>query len=267
MRPTNQAGPRLLGGHVPDARPLGVDEVRAAIAEGAQAIDLRSPSAHATSHIPGSLSIPAGSSFGPWLGWVVDSDRPVVLVLERPSDWDDAIRQSLRIGQEQVVGHLRGGFASWSESDAPLEAGGRLTVDQLAAQVERGGSAAPVVIDVRQLSEYESAHVPGSLHVAAGSLPDRLGELPRDRPIATVCGSGYRASVAASLLRAAGFRDVSWVADGVPAWRRRGHEIEQGTPRDAAVSTPAGSSVGGHGHPHEAPAQPPADEPAAVRRR
>ena len=152
-------------------------------------------------------------------------------------DWDDAIRQALRIGQEQVVGHLRGGFASWSESDAPIEAGGRLTVDQLAAQVDRGGSAAPLVIDVRQLSEYESAHVPGSLHLAAGSLPDRLDELPRDRPIATVCGSGYRASVAASLLRAAGFRDVSWVADGVPgvaaprprgrargAARRRGHD-------------------------------------------
>jgi hydroxyacylglutathione hydrolase len=271
MRPTNQAGPRLLGGHVPDARPLGVDEVRAAIADGAQAIDLRSPSAHATSHIPGSLSIPAGSSFGTWLGWVVDHDRPVVLVLERPSDWDDAIRQALRIGQEQVIGHLRGGFASWSESDAPLEAGGRLTVDQLAAQVDRGGSAAPLVIDVRQLSEYESAHVPGSLHLAAGSLPDRLGELPRDRPIATVCGSGYRASVAASLLRAAGFRDVSWVADGVPAWRRRGHEVVHGAPPDAAVTNPPGASVDadghGHGHAHEAPAQPPADEPAAARRR
>ena len=167
------------------------------------------------------------------------------------------------------MGHLRGGFASWSESDAPIEAGGRLTVDQLAAQVDRGGSAAPLVIDVRQLSEYESAHVPGSLHLAAGSLPDRLAELPRDRPIATVCGSGYRASVAASLLRAAGFRDVSWVADGVPAWRRRGHEVEHGAPPDAAVTTTAGASVAadGHGHPHATPAQPPADEPAAARRR
>ena len=72
MRPTNQAGPRLLGGRVPEPRPLDVDEVRAEIAAGALVVDLRSPSAHATSHIPGSLSIPAGSSFGTWLGWVVE---------------------------------------------------------------------------------------------------------------------------------------------------------------------------------------------------
>jgi hydroxyacylglutathione hydrolase len=232
MRPTNQAGPRLLGGHVPEARPLDRNEVRAELAAGALAIDLRSPSAHATSHIPGSLSLPSGSSFGTWLGWVVEHDRPLVLVLEHPRDWDDAIRQALRIGHERVVGHMRGGFRSWAETDAPSESGGRFTVDQLAALLYPGGSSAPLVIDVRQLAEYEAGHIPGSLHIGAGSLPDRLEELPRDRPIATVCGSGYRASVAASLLRAAGFPDVSWVADGVPTWRRRGHPTERG---DAGV--------------------------------
>ena len=254
MRPTNQSGPKLLGGRVPDPRALGVDEVRAALADGALAIDLRSPSAHVAAHIPGSLSMPAGSSFGTWLGWVVDGDRPIVLVLERPEDWDDAIRQALRIGHEPVLGHLRGGFRSWSESDAPLETGGRLTVDQLAARLDAGGPAAPLVIDVRQLSEYEQAHVPGALHLAAGSLPDRLDELPRDRPIATVCASGYRSSVAASLLRSAGFTDVSWVVDGVPAWRRHGHSIERGAPADVAEPAPdpgdAGAAARSHNHDH-----------------
>jgi hydroxyacylglutathione hydrolase len=265
MRPTNQAGPKLLGGRIPDAQPLDVAETRAALADGALAIDLRPPPAHAASHIPGSLSMPAGSSFGTWLGWVVDQDRPIVLVLERPEDWDDAIRQALRIGHERVIGHIRGGFSSWSESNAPIESGGRLTVDQLASRLERGGPDAPLVIDVRQLSEYEQAHVPGALHFAAGSLPDRLDELPRDRPIATVCASGYRSSVAASLLLAAGFQDVSSVADGVPAWRRRGHEVERGAPRDAAA-TPGAAANDGHDHTHEAPAQPLADEPATAQR-
>ena len=255
MRPTNQAGPRLLGGRVPDARPLDLPEVRAELAAGALAVDLRSPSAHATAHIPGSLSIPSGSSFGTWLGWVVEHDRPLVLVLDAPDDWDDAIRQALRIGHERVVGHLRGGFPSWSETDAPIESGGRLTVDELAVRLDRAGDDAPFVIDVRQLNEYEHAHIPGSLHLAGGSLPDRLDELPRDRPIATVCASGYRASVAASLLRAAGFADVSWVADGVPTWRRRGYRTESGTPGVTAEGVGAGagdargtdhSHAGGH---------------------
>jgi hydroxyacylglutathione hydrolase len=257
MRPTNQAGPRLLGGVLPEPRPLDVREVQAEIAAGAVVVDLRSPAAHATSHIPGSLSIPSGSSFGTWLGWVVDHDRPLVFVLERPDDWDDAIRQSLRIGHDEVISTLRGGFRSWSESNAPLEAGGRLTVDQLADRLDRGGpsgsEAAPLVIDVRQLGEFEGGHIPGSLHLAGGSLPDRLDELPRDRPIATVCASGYRASVAASLLRSAGFRDVSWVADGIPSWRRRGHPIETGAGDVTTDSAARGaSSPDGHGHDHPA---------------
>jgi hydroxyacylglutathione hydrolase len=267
MRPINQAGPRSLGGHVPDARPLDRDEVRAALAAGALAIDLRSPSAYATSHIPGSLSIPAGSSFGTWLGWVVEHDRPVVLVLERPEDWDGAIRQALRIGHEGVVGHLRGGFQSWAETDAPSESGGRLTVDQLADRLDRGGPSAPFIIDVRQLTEYEDGHIPGSLHLAAGALPDRLDQLPRDRPIATICGSGYRASVAASLLQAAGFADISWVADGVPTWRRRGHPTETGAPGVTAEGPASGHQSGAEGHAHDSgPTARPADEAAAARR-
>src|SRR5262249_5315028 len=171
MRPTNQSGPALIGARIPEARGLDVDEARVALAEGALAIDLRSPAAHVAGHLPGSLSMPAGSSFGTWLGWVVEHDRPVVLVLERPVDWDDAIRQALRIGHEQVLGHLRGGYRSWSESAAPIETGGRLTVDELASRLDGDGEVAPLVIDVRQLSEFETGHVPGALHLAAGSLP------------------------------------------------------------------------------------------------
>jgi rhodanese-related sulfurtransferase len=180
-------------------------------------------------------------------------------------DWDGAIRQALRIGHEGSIAPLRGGFRSWSETDAPIESGGRMTVDQLASKLDRGGPAAPFVIDVRQLSEYESGHVPGSHHIAGGSLPDRLDELPRDRPLAAICASGYRASVAASLLRAAGFTDVSWVADGVPTWRRRKHPTEKGAPADATDgASPAGSEEAHPGHSHAAPIS--SDEATPARR-
>ena len=264
MRPTNQAGPRLIGAQMPEARPMDVDQVRAATADGALVIDMRQPSAHATSHIPGSLSIPAGSSFGTWLGWVVEPDRPLVLVLEQPGDWDGAIRQALRIGHEGSIAPLRGGFRSWSESGAPVESGGRITVEQLASELDRGGPDAPFVIDVRQLREYEDGHVPGSLHLAGGSLPDRLDELPRDRPIVAICASGYRASVAASLLRSAGFSDVSWVPDGVPTWREKGFPTDMGGPADATDLASADDTAGAlAGHTHEAPAQP--DEATIAR--
>jgi rhodanese-related sulfurtransferase len=101
-----------------------------------------------------------------------------------------------------------------------------------------GGPAAPLVVDVRQAGEFADGHVPGSLHLTGGSLPDRLAELPRDRPIAVICASGYRSSVAASLLRRAGFDDVSWVANGLPAWRAQGYPVEVGeAPPDALRDT------------------------------
>jgi rhodanese-related sulfurtransferase len=151
-------------------------------------------------------------------------------VLQRPEDWDDAIRQALRIGAEpQIVGHLRGGFGAWADGGGPLESTGRLNVDELAGSLATAAPAdAPLVIDVRQANEYEAYHVPGSVHITAGSLPDRLAELPRDKPIVTICAAGLRAGVAASILRAGGFDDVSWVASGVPAWRAAGHPTVRG---------------------------------------
>jgi hydroxyacylglutathione hydrolase len=252
MRPLNQAGPRLLGGRVPEPRPLSVEETRTAIDADALVVDLRAPVAHAFAHVPGSLSIPAGSSFGTWLGWVVQPDRPLVLLLDSPDDWDDAIRQALRVGYENVRGHIRGGFPTWIEAGGAVESNGRLTVDQLASRLSDGPTA-PLVVDVRQASEYVAGHVPGSVHITAGSLQDRLAELPSDRPIATICASGYRSSVAASLLRSSGFPDVSWVADGLPAWESQGHPVERDAPEPLLSETAATdadrAAVGSaHGH-------------------
>ncbi|MEA2609758.1 MAG: hydroxyacylglutathione hydrolase [Chloroflexota bacterium] len=231
MRPINQAGPRLLGGMVARPRPMPVEEAGRALASGGLLIDLRTPAEHAVAHVPGSLSLPAGTSFGTWLGWVVpDSDRPLVLLLGADAQWDDAVRQALRIGFESIVGYLQGGFAAWAEAGRPTEAGGALEAAGLARLLSAAGSEAPLVIDVRQASEYETGHVPGSVPIGAGDLPDRLDSLPRDRPIATICASGYRSSVAASLLRAAGFSRVAWVSGGVPTWEASGYPIAYGPP-------------------------------------
>ena len=150
------------------------------------------------------------------------------------------MRQAFRVGHETIVGHVAGGFRTWVEAGLPIESTGRLTVDELAGALGGDPDDAPFVLDVRQASEYEAGHVHGARHLTAGTLRDELETLPRDKPIAVMCASGYRSSVAASLLDQAGFEHVSWVADGVPAWRAAGYDLEyggQGAPDASAAST------------------------------
>ena len=225
MRGINRAGPRLLG-TIPAPQPLDVPAVRDRLAAGAQLIDLRPAAAFAAAYVPGSISLPADASFGTWLGWVVDPDRPLVLLLPEPAAWDDAVRQALRVGYDTIVGYLDGGLEAWRAAGGDVAAGRAWTVIELAAALR--GSEPPLVLDVRQADEYAAAHVPGARHLMAGDLPDRLAELPRDRAIATICASGYRASVAASLLRQAGFEDVAWVEGGLPTWQAAGLPVEVG---------------------------------------
>ena len=117
------------------------------------------------------------------------------------------------------------------------------------ALLAAGGPEAPFVIDVRQPSEYEAGHVPGSTHIGAGELPEKLDRLPRDRPIATICASGYRSSVAASMLRAAGFEDVAPVANGLPTWEAHGFPVEYG-PEAGSADWPAATAAAGEAHTH-----------------
>jgi hydroxyacylglutathione hydrolase len=225
MRPINKAGAAPLG-TIPTARGLSAAEVRALAGEGALVIDTRPARDFAAGHLPGAYSIPAGSSFGTWLGWVVPPDLPLVLVLDSPADWDGVLRQALRIGYDDVRGHLST-FAEWHAAGLPVETGKRASVAELAALLSHAPDA-PLVLDVRQRDEYEQGHIPGALHLMAGDLPDRLADLPRDRPIVTVCQVGYRSAVAAGLLERAGFADVTWIEGGLPAWRRAGYDIESG---------------------------------------
>ena len=130
-----------------------------------------------------------------------------------------------------------------------VEPGAVLSVEMLAERLAAGGPEAPFVIDVRQLSEYEAGHVPGSTHIGAGELPEMLDRLPRDRPLAAICASGYRTSVAASMLRAAGFTDVVTVSSGVPTWESRGFPVEYGAEAGSA-EWPTTSGSAPEAHPH-----------------
>lgn len=218
MRARNMAGVPLLGvlGEPPALPPGEVDRAQAG---GAVVVDARAPEAFGAAHVPGALNVGLGTSFATWAGTVLPEDARTVLVLDRPDDLWDAAWQLLRIGYPPPEGWLAGGMAAWRTAARPMDAVEQITVHELRSRLDRGQVA---VLDVRQPAEWAAGHIDGATFVTGGELPARLGDVPDAPVVATVCGSGYRSSVASSLLAAEGRTAVN-VLGGMAAWNEAGY--------------------------------------------
>ncbi|MDQ4095568.1 MAG: MBL fold metallo-hydrolase [Actinomycetota bacterium] len=220
MRAQNLAGPDVLGvlGEPPALQP---DEVEDLQERGAIVLDARSPEGFSGAHVPRSINVGLGSSFPTWAGTVLAEGAEVVLVLEDPSDLWVATWELLRIGYNAPVGWLAGGIASWRASGRRVATLPLIDVHQLYRGVEK---SALNVLDVRQPAEWAGGHIRGAEFITGADLPERVDDVPSDKPVAVVCGSGYRSSVMASLLASAGRERVFSVIGGMSAWRASGYE-------------------------------------------
>jgi len=200
IAPINRAGPRVHG-NVPVPPALSAAQLAAAAIAGAWVVDGRPPRAFAAGHLPGSISIELDDSFASYVGWIVPFGAPIVLVLpgDRPEREAvlEAATQLFRIGYEAVDGYLRGGVDAWVAVGRPLRSYPVATVDELATAVREGRAR---VLDVRQRTEWEAGHIEGSTHLFVGDIDARIAKIPHDEEVWTVCASGHRAAMAASLL-------------------------------------------------------------------
>ena len=221
MRAQNLAGPPVLDLWEPPA--LVPSDLRRHRDSGAVVVDTRSPEAFGGGHIPGALNVGLGPSFATWAGTVLPEGARVLLVLDRPADLWDAAWQLLRVGYDLPEGWLSGGMAAWRATGA-IESLPQIDVQELRERVEAG---AVDVLDVRQPAEWAAGHIPGATFVTGAELPSRIDEVPDRRPVAVVCATGYRSSVAASLLAPHRPGGVLNVLGGMTAWNAAGHPIEQ----------------------------------------
>ncbi|WP_007517247.1 MBL fold metallo-hydrolase [Pseudofrankia saprophytica] len=205
-------------------RSMTTTEFLAARAEGALVVDTRDPREFADGHLRGSLNVPADGRFAETAGMVVEPGR-TVLVIAPPDREEEIVVRLARIGFDQATGYLREperAFREMADGAAPgqIVPANRLTADELRDAIgrkpEQGG--APVVLDVRNPGERALGAIDGSLHIPLAELARRLAEVPVDRPVVVHCAGGYRSSVAASVLRAAGRGDVSDLLGGYTAW-------------------------------------------------
>jgi hydroxyacylglutathione hydrolase len=224
MEALNLEGPPLLRG-LPTPPPLPPAAFQRRMATGGVVVDTRMPLAFGGGHIAGSYSI--------WLdglpsfaGWVLPYDQDLLLVLQDDRQLEQAVRYLIRIGYDRLAGYLCSGeegcgVAEWYTQALPLDHLPLLTVQALHAARARGDAL--TVLDVRQRHEWEEGHIADAQHVYVGHLAQRLPDVPTATRLAVVCSAGFRASLAASVLRRAGYRDVANVLGGMQAWEAAGY--------------------------------------------
>ncbi len=203
-------------------------EVEEAVATGAVVIDGRTNEEFDEAHIAGALSTSSyDTGFATKVSRVAPAGAEIVMVAASDGDERDAAELLAAVGI-RVCGFLEGGMTAWRTEGRPIRRIELIDPEELARRVE--GPRAPLVLDVRNAAEYAGEHIPDSLHIPYGDLAGRLGELPRDRPIAAICRGGKRSGLAASILQREGFADVVHVGQGVGAWRNGGHPVRSGAP-------------------------------------
>jgi hydroxyacylglutathione hydrolase len=221
MKKLNAKGPAVLGG-LPRVRGLPPKAFKAALAKKAGVlVDTRTMLAFGGGHIPGALNIGGSPVLSIWAGWMLASNEPLLLVLENENDLEDVIRLFIRTGYSKFAGYLVGGMKAW-------EAAGfeQTEVRQMGVHELNKRKAKLQIVDMRSPREWKAGHVPGARHIFLPELRKRVKELDRAKPTAVYCASGYRASIAASILKEEGFENLWNVPGSWEAWKKAKFPVE-----------------------------------------
>ncbi len=196
-------------------KPLELDEVLKLARGGARLLDTRDADAFAAEHVRGSINIGLSGRYASWVGTLLDPKQTIVLVTAPGKEEESATRLG-RIGFDRIAGYLKGGVAAAHARAAELVRGARVDREALAKRL--AAPKPPQVVDVRTNAEWSAGHIDGALHLVLDDLSKNLAAVPRDRELVVVCKSGYRSSIATSLLQAAGFERVTDLVGGMDAW-------------------------------------------------
>jgi hydroxyacylglutathione hydrolase len=186
----------------------------AAEASAALILDTRDSSEFSKGYIPQSISIGLNGDFAPWVGaMIVDVQQPILLVTEVGKEEETLTRLS-RVGFDNVLGYLKGGFAAWEAAGKDTDKVNRITADQFAAAFQQGGAT---VVDVRREGEYAAEHVEDAFSKPLAYINNWIKDVKPEQHFFLHCAGGYRSMIAASILQARGYRNFSEVEGGFKA--------------------------------------------------
>jgi hydroxyacylglutathione hydrolase len=193
MGAINKQGPAPVDISTPEL--VDPDELRRRIDNGHWVVDLRNRTAFAAGHLDGTFAFELSTSFVTYLGWLYTWGTPLTLIGDDQKQIADARRELVRIGVDNVIGAAVGD-ATTLTNGTPLRSYRVAEFKDLAAVISQGNLT---VLDVRQEGEHHDGHISGAINIPLQELIDRTGEVPTGE-VWIHCGSGYRASIAASML-------------------------------------------------------------------
>lgn len=178
-------------------------------------LDTRNPGVFAQGFVPRSINIGIDGQFAPWVGSVIgDVKTPILLVTEAGRE-EESVTRLTRVGFDNLLGHLSGGFESWKNAEKEFDTVHRITAEQFAAEVKIGESQ---VVDVRKESEYRAEHVDEAYNKPLDFINDWFAEMAaNDDAFYMHCAGGYRSMIAASILKARGIHNFKEVEGGFGA--------------------------------------------------
>jgi hydroxyacylglutathione hydrolase len=213
----NRQGAGALA-EIPPPQPVHAPDVFRLQAEGAIVLDTRPAMQFAVAHVPGSVHIALSGQYASWAARILGLDKRIILVGEDADHLRESQMRLARVGIENVKAYLENGIAGWIAEGYQLDYIPQISVQEFCELLEKEkGQIA--VLDVREPGEVEAGAIENSVRIPLGQLSSRTAELDRSKLIVVHCKGGYRSSIATSILRRAGYRDIANLTGGFDAWK------------------------------------------------
>jgi hydroxyacylglutathione hydrolase len=203
---------------LPPPKPLRAPEVLRLQSEGAIILDIRPAMEFAVAHVPGSLHIALSGQYASWAARILGLDRRIILVGEDADQLRESQLRLARVGIEHVDAFLDGGITGWLKGGYELDYIPQISVHEL-AELQEKETDHIAILDVREPGEVETGAFEDSTRIPLGQLADRTSELDPSKLIVVHCKGGYRSSIATSILRRAGLREIADLTGGFDAWK------------------------------------------------
>ncbi|RDB05511.1 MBL fold metallo-hydrolase [Runella aurantiaca] len=182
---------------------------------GAVVLDTRGAQLFSKGFIPNSINIGLGGQFAPWVGALIPDVKQELLLVTEKGKAQESILRLARVGYDNVIGYLDGGFDAWRESGNEVDEISSISADELAIRLEKDKNLP--IIDVRKPSEFSAEHVDGAKNLPLDNINDLMAEFPKKETMYIHCAGGYRSMMAASILKSRGYDNLVDIDGGFAA--------------------------------------------------